>query len=951
MLQLLVHGQRYAFKNYTTHDGLVQTDITDIKQDKKGNIWIGTNGGISIFDGKKFTNYDDHDLLQSLRINALLCDEKGTMWIATRNGLLKYDHDFEVAFKPNPSHNNFVTCLTSNSQNLLLFVCNGEVFQVNNGSIKKYPLKDLRKNIMFVAFDRDDNLWMVTDDLTIYRKTGQQITRIRTPFTESERQSGLGMIRILGKEGPVPYFVTNFSTYWVKDDSLHYFVEQQPQYRKARIGAAVYILEQDDSTMWVGGTVGLSKLTGNRFNRFTKDNGFCNNSVSCLFTDRENNLWVGCTYNGVYKLSNEALFHLQPDDESIDLRHVSAMAPLSANTALLATWGKGLYFFNGDSVSPILFPHPFIRYITGLLSFNGRTYISWFGNGVWEMNNQTFAMRMLPAFSKEAVGQLCKIAGGFLVTTLRGMCYVTDENFAIKRSVQLPDSYTITVLKDKIYQVSPFGQVNQLDDQLRVTRQNLFPEISSRVTQLTCYRDQFLVGTFGQGLFLYDAGGKLLRRLDKKSGLNTNIVTSLLVDGPRLFIGSNLGMIRADLPDFKNIKTFQESEGMFNWECRNEGLQKLSNGAILIATTNGPYVYYPAEDQATQHTSAVLSVACFNYGDDVKNRLHFSALQNKISLSEPIAFHHNQVAITLKGVSQRNPGGIVYHYQLEGKDSAWSNTRNPVIKFNNLLPGNYQFKAFARVGDYTSPPITLNFTIKKPLSGELWFQVLLIVFLSVMCFLLLMVGNRIYQKYIQARMMNKLETEVSAKQRLTTASLSFAQQHYKGLTDVLPAASKEKQMEELMPVFLKDVAKRIEWLWKKDMITTQEFHQYFDELLAEYKPGSKVYHTVAAEESLLPMKAAFPLLQVFSLYLFVGLYENGVAVFSLNSENKSNGQLLLRFYKMNRDHAAARLSNYHFLKDAIEQQRSANVTIDIIENLEYGNLLIAELNLKNENQL
>src|SRR6478672_6382225 len=105
----LLFSQRYSFKNFTTHDGLVQTDITDIKQDKKGNIWIGTNGGLSVYDGKQFTNYDDHDLLQSLRINAILCDSFGAVWIATANGLLRYVNRFEVFFKPRKTQNNAVT--------------------------------------------------------------------------------------------------------------------------------------------------------------------------------------------------------------------------------------------------------------------------------------------------------------------------------------------------------------------------------------------------------------------------------------------------------------------------------------------------------------------------------------------------------------------------------------------------------------------------------------------------------------------------------------------------------------------------------------------------------------------------------------------------------------------------------------------------------------------------
>ncbi|HEX8314067.1 MAG TPA: two-component regulator propeller domain-containing protein [Flavisolibacter sp.] len=949
---LMAEGQRYSFKNYTTHDGLVQTDITDIKQDKKGNIWIGTNGGISIFDGKKFMNYDDNDLLQSLRINALLCDSAGIMWIATRNGLLKYDNSFKVVFKPNAAHNNLVTCLTTNSQNLLLFVCNNEIYQVKNNRVEKYPVMDLGAPIMFVAFDRDDNLWIVTTRLDIYKKNLHHITRIRTPFTEEDRKSGLGMIRILGKEGANPYFVTNFGTFGVKDDCLHYFSEQRPAFRNAKIGAAVYVLEQDDSTSWVGGTVGLSKLVGDRYNRYTKDNGFCDNSVSCLFTDRENNLWVGCTYNGVYKLSNEALFHLQPDNESIDLRHISGIAPLNVNKALLATWGKGLFLLDGDSVSRIPFPDPRIRYVTSMVSMPDYTYIGWFGPGIWKMNNRTFAMNMVPNFArKEAVGRMSRVPGGFLVTTLNSTCYLTDENFNVKLSIKLGEEYGVVVLKDKIYQVSPFGQVDQLNNHLKVIKRNLFPEISSRITDITCFRDNFLVGTFGQGLFMYNQWGKLVGKMDKKSGLNTNIVTSLLVDGGRLFIGSNLGLIRADLPELKNIKAFKESEGMFNWECRGEGLKKLANGAIVVATTNGPYLYYPDSDMTGQFTSAVLSIAGISYGENAEKHFAFSSLNPMLNLEQPIAYNDNQVVITLNGVSHRNPDGIFYHYQLTGRDSMWTTTTDPVIKFDHLTPGDYRFKAFLSVGNFTSKQQMMDFTIERPLSGKLWFQVLLIVFLSVMCFLLLTIGNRIYQKYIQARMMNKLEADMAMKQQLTVQSISFAQQSYKGLTGVLKTAAKEKQMGELVPVFLKDVSRRIELLWKKETVSLQEFHHYFDELLTDYKAGSKVYHKIAADERPIPIPDTFQLLHVFSLYLFIGLYENGSAVFSLDSENKSNGQLLLRFYKMNRDHSTTRLSNYNFLKEAVDNHRSNGVTMDIIENLEYGNMLIAELNLKNENQL
>ncbi|RYY09374.1 MAG: hypothetical protein EOO04_38530 [Chitinophagaceae bacterium] len=280
------------------------------------------------------------------------------------------------------------------------------------------------------------------------------------------------------------------------------------------------------------------------------------------------------------------------------------------------------------------------------------------------------------------------------------------------------------------------------------------------------------MGTFGQGIFLYDKWGKLVQKLDKKTGLTTNIITGLLTDGNQVYMGSNLGLIRADLPDLKNVKVFKESEGMFSWECRQGGLKKLPDGSMMIATTNGPYIYYPHNDKATQLASGILSIAGLRYGERNDKQFLFAAAQDaSLKLPQEIEYKDNFVTINLSGVSQRNPDGILYHYQLTGFDSGWVTTRNPEIRFSNLNPGNYQFTAYLSIGTYQSRPLSLSFDIDRPLSGKLWFQVLLILFLSALCWLLLTIGNRIYQKYIQARMVNKLETEIAHKQELTARSI------------------------------------------------------------------------------------------------------------------------------------------------------------------------------------
>jgi len=58
--------------------------------------------------------------------------------------------------------------------------------------------------------------------------------------------------------------------------------------------------------------------------------------------------------------------------------------------------------------------------------------------------------------------------------------------------------------------------------------------------------------------------------------------------------------------------------------------------------------------------------------------------------------------------------------------------------------------------------------------------------------------------------------------------------------------------------------------------------------------------------------------------------------------------LLLRFYTLQAPALAAKHSVHQFLKKAIETQKPIGLAVDVIENLEYGNMLVAELTLQNE---
>lgn len=62
---------------YTIADGLPSNNILCMDQDRRGDLWIGTEKGASRFDGKSFTNYGAKDGFSDKEVWAILCDSKG----------------------------------------------------------------------------------------------------------------------------------------------------------------------------------------------------------------------------------------------------------------------------------------------------------------------------------------------------------------------------------------------------------------------------------------------------------------------------------------------------------------------------------------------------------------------------------------------------------------------------------------------------------------------------------------------------------------------------------------------------------------------------------------------------------------------------------------------------------------------------------------------------------
>jgi ligand-binding sensor domain-containing protein len=109
------------FVNLTQKEGLVGKNALAMTQDIQGYVWIGTNEGLTRYDGKNCKNFihlhEDSTSLDANRCNDLLTDKSGSVWVASIGGLDMYSPDKQV-FKhyKNKLKGTYVKCLLDENE-------------------------------------------------------------------------------------------------------------------------------------------------------------------------------------------------------------------------------------------------------------------------------------------------------------------------------------------------------------------------------------------------------------------------------------------------------------------------------------------------------------------------------------------------------------------------------------------------------------------------------------------------------------------------------------------------------------------------------------------------------------------------------------------------------------------------------------------------------------------
>jgi streptogramin lyase len=162
-------AQTYFFDIYGVQQGLAQSKVYTIIQDRDDYVWLGTDGGASRFDGVLFENFTTEDGLAINGVQAIIQDKSGKIWFGHKGGgLTRFDgKKFEQA----GLLQNDITSFSIDRYDRLWITTAGSGVvcimnpdtSINDLTYEQYLGKRLSDQVFSSYVGRDSTLYFVTD--------------------------------------------------------------------------------------------------------------------------------------------------------------------------------------------------------------------------------------------------------------------------------------------------------------------------------------------------------------------------------------------------------------------------------------------------------------------------------------------------------------------------------------------------------------------------------------------------------------------------------------------------------------------------------------------------------------------------------------------------------------------------------------------------------------------
>ena len=298
---------------YTVDDGLPSNTVYDIIQDEKGYIWMGTDAGLSRFDGYEFTNYSLEDGLPDVEILKFFKDSRNRIWMYTFNGQVGYlQNDSIYSSQNDPALRplDFKSRITSILEIDSAIYFSDKKFGIKrlspDGQIHSVTIPDL--HIGYLCYCDDQLFWLLhtllpdsdpstfrTSENSMYVSTDEQLNL--TPINEKLDKFTVGSLGYLycHEKEIVSHHFSLEADYLVTLDSKT--LQTRSSSKIGERGVRILSIEKQKDRMMVFASSGIFEYESDS-RRLIKKLNLRNSTAS--ITDSEGNQWISTLDNGAH---------------------------------------------------------------------------------------------------------------------------------------------------------------------------------------------------------------------------------------------------------------------------------------------------------------------------------------------------------------------------------------------------------------------------------------------------------------------------------------------------------------------------------------------------------------------------------------------------------------------------------------------------------------------------
>ena len=807
-------SQKYNFVNWTVEDGLIQSQASSICQDKYRQLWIGTEGGVSRFDGKKFTGYTVQDGLLANHINTMFCDRAGNLWLGTNFGISVYNGRNFKTVKTLKSPVNNISAFVQTTNGDVFAIDNYSLLQVRNFESKKILVSgDSTEKITALSYTANNNLLVSVykKGLFVFKENSwKQISQVK------EEQKNLFIRTIYISSGGDTLLGTVMGLFQLKKNLVTPFEINTRSIPEINIFS---IAEDSKQNLWLGTDNGAYKIEGKEVIHFGEKSGFTDNAVNLIYKDVENNLWFATNADGIYKF-RENTFTYYDKSSGLSNTIVMGVAQTRDKTIYSVGYGGGLYKINSkNDIERVIYKGQAVlndTKINCLYADNeNNVWIGTLNKGIYMFNEKTGLQKIEAKNNPDLILRGATVffkdlSGNMLIGTNQGL-FMKDKNSAFTR-IKI-GSPLVTTFKqfDKDHVIIGTSKgIFLMDQRYEVAPLNEKDFGDASVLCLFKNNDNIWIGTTDKGVLNWNYKTGKIITYTTADGLPSNFIYSIDVsDTYKAWIGTGFGISNLQLDDHGKvlaIKNYGRSDGLLGMECNHNCLLKAADSSLWFGTTKGLFHFNPYTNITEKNQPFVLLRSVKLFSSAITDSSYFKSpgtwfnIPNKLVLPSK----QNHLTFELGAIYFTNPEDVIYKYKLEGIDKVYTTTNNPYIIYPALPPGKYTLKVtgLTKSGAVSSNQISYSFEIEKAFYQTRIFQLVIILLLLGTGALLAYIFTRGKQKRKQRakEVLEKIREEEFMKLRQRTAEdfhdeMGNSLTRISVLTDILKSKMNGKEQE------------------------------------------------------------------------------------------------------------------------------------------------------------